>query len=148
MQLDDGSPPTIAHEILPPYDDGELMWAGASYVFWPLLPGPLLLTARREEPFLRFHFIQALLFGVLSTVGFAVFTLVVVYVYRSAGTPDGVGMGMLYVSMFGVWLLGLLFYFAWFMIFAWRAGRGDVFKVFLIGPLIAHWVIGGMQGME
>lgn len=134
--------------ILPPFEDGELMWAAASYVFWPFLPIPMLLTARREEPYLRFHFVQSVVFGFLTTVAFALFTALIVFVYRTAGTPEGVGVGVLYVSLFGMWLLGLLFCFAWFMVFAWRAGRGDVFRVVFLGSVIERWVINGMRGPD
>lgn len=132
-------------EIVAPVDFGDLMWAAASYIFWPILPIPMLFTARREQPYLRFHFVQSLLFGIITTIGFSIFTLVLVLIYRGVGSPDSMGMAVVLIALWIGWLFGMLFAFAWFLIFAWRAGRGDVFRVVIIGGLVENWVLSGMR---
>lgn len=148
MPLDDELRSAAPQEIAAPIDNAELMWASASYIFWPVLPGPLLLTAKREQPFLRFHFVQSLVFGFLMTVASTIFTVVIYYFYRGAGTPNDIAGGVFYVVLFSGWLLGMMFCCAWFLIFAWRAGQGHVFKILIIGPLIESWVLNSLPVLD
>jgi uncharacterized membrane protein len=140
FQLDDQPP-----EIVAPIDGAELMWAAASYVFWPILPPVMLLTARREQPYLRFHFVQSILFGLATSVGFVIFTAVLAWFYRSIGTPESIWVGAMLAGLFIGWLVGLLFCFTLFMVFAWRAGRGDVFRILIIGSMVEGWVLAGIR---
>ena len=137
---DDHASATPPPEILVPFDAGDLMWAAAGYVFWPFVPAVMLCTSKREVPYLRFHFVQSLVSGGLVSVTFLLFTVVLVYFFRSVQSPDSIWLGFAYVGMYGGWLMGLLFCFTWFLLFAWRAGRGDLFKIIIIGPVIEQWV--------
>jgi uncharacterized membrane protein len=48
-------------------------------------------------------------------------------------------------GLFIGWLVGLLFCFTLFMVFAWRAGRGDVFRILIIGSMVEGWVLAGIR---
>lgn len=145
MAYEDPAHPAVQFEIVPSVDNADLMWAGASYVFWPILPLPMLFTARGDVPFCRFHFLQSFFFGLGLTSAFVVFSVVLSYVFYSIQPGESMSVGITFVIMFGGWLLVFLLCFVWFMIFAYRAGRGDVFKVLLIGNVIEGWIISRMS---
>ena len=59
--------------ILPPLSTEDKMMAGSCYPFWPVIPVFILLSSKRQDPFLAFHAVQALAVGLttstLSVVG-------------------------------------------------------------------------------
>lgn len=132
-------------EIVAPVDGGDLMLAGASYVFWPVLPLAMLFTSRREQPYMRFHFLQSLAFGAITSFAFALFTVILLLTYRGVGSTESLWVGAMLVGLFVGWLLGLLFCFMWLMIFAWRAGRGEVFRMLVVGSMIENRVLSSMR---
>jgi hypothetical protein len=55
-------------EILPPVTEEDKMLSGLVYPAWFVAPFFVLASPKREDPFLHFHALQALLFGALSCV--------------------------------------------------------------------------------
>ncbi len=80
------------------------------------------------------------MFGALSGIAFLAFTGMVLVFFRSAGT-QAPAMGLVFVGIFGTWLVGLSFLFLTFMYLAWRAFSGDVVKVPLIGGIVEDRVL-------
>lgn len=126
--------------IVPPVDNGALMSAAAAYIFWPVYAPFMLWQTPRHETYLRFHCAQALLFGASTSVAFLLFTLVLAWIFRGV-TPESIMFGMVLTAMFSAWMVVLLFLFCLYMVFAWRAGRGDVFRVLVAGPMLERWVL-------
>lgn len=129
-----------APALVPPVDNGALMTAAAGYIFWPVHPPLMLLRAERHETWLRFHLVQAFAFGAVTSTAFLVFTLMLGFVFRRI-TPESLWFGAFLTGIFVAWLIALLFCFCLFLAFAWRAGRGDVFRVPVIGAAVEQWVL-------
>ena len=128
-------------EILPPLSEEDRMLAGLGYPFWPVVPPLVLLSSRREEPFVHFHALQALALGLVSTGGgllLALFTWLVLKVLPgSSPTFSGVvGLGVFAFGFFSV-----LFYFGFLFFTAWRAAAGRFLRL----PFLGAWAEARMQ---
>ena len=132
-----------AEEIASPLDADDYMWASASYVFWPVLSAPLLLTHKRSVPFVRFHCIQSLIFGFSTLVAFVLFTVVLVTFFRHAASPQATWHGLFFVGLFALWLFSLFGLFVSTLFCAYRAGRGDVFKIPIVGGFAERLTLEG-----
>ena len=55
-------------DILPPLSSEDKMMAGSCYPFWPVIPAFILLSSKRQDPFLAFHAVQALAVGLTTSV--------------------------------------------------------------------------------
>lgn len=126
--------------IVAPVDNGALMSAAAAYIFWPVYPPFMLLQTPRSETYLRFHYVQAMLFGAITSIGFIIATVILASIFRGV-TPESLWFGAMLTAVFTGWMVALLFLFCLFLVFAWRAGRGDVFRVLIIGSMLEHWVL-------
>lgn len=56
------------NDILPPLSSEDKMMAGSCYPFWPVIPIFVLLSSKRQDPFLAFHAVQALAVGLTTSV--------------------------------------------------------------------------------
>lgn len=128
-------------EILPPLSEEDRMLSGLCYPFWPLVPPMVLLGARREEPFVHFHALQALALGFLSTggclllAGFVWLTLKVL----PGGSPTF--SGIVGLGVFSAGFFVLAFYVSFLMYTAWRAGDGRFLRL----PFVGAWAEARMQ---
>lgn len=55
-------------DVLPPLTSEDKMMAGSCYPFWPVIPFFVLLSSKRQDPFLAFHALQAIAVGVISSL--------------------------------------------------------------------------------
>lgn len=130
--------------IIAPIDNGALMSAAAAYIFWPVYPPLMMLQTPRSETFLRFHYAQAMGFGALASGGFLFFTLILSWIFRGV-TPESLWFGVALTAVFVGWLAMLLFLFCLVLVFAWRAGRGDVFRILVLGAMLERWVLTSVE---
>ena len=130
-----------------PIDLDDLMWAAACYVFGPLLCLPLLLSHKREVPYILFHALQALVASVLGGVLLVAFSLVLWMIFNFIVVPGSMIVATVQVGLLGIWLLAGLAMFVLFAICAFRAGRGEVFKLFLCGDMVENRVLAIMEEM-
>ena len=126
----------MREEILPPILEEDKMLAGLAYPLWFLTAWMTLLSGKREEPFLRFHCIQALVYGILVTVGFIVFILVTAFVFRLIPFFATFGFGILYALLFVLYSLMFMAIIALTLFYAYRAGQGTFFHIPLIGGIV------------
>ena len=105
-------------------DIDDMMWAACAYIFWPVLWLPLMLSERRNAPFVRFHAVQAALLGLVSTVMVVLGTGALTLFY-SQFIPQSIGVGVVMMLLFCGWLLAVLLILAVFLYLAWQAARGN-----------------------
>lgn len=130
-----------------PIDLDDLMWAAACYVFGPFLCVPLLLSRKREVPYIVFHALQALFAGIMGVVVLLGFSLVLWMVFNFVVVPGSMIVATVQVGLLGIWLLAGLAMFVVFAACAFRAGRGEIFKLFLCGDMVENRVLSIMEDM-
>lgn len=120
------------------------MLSGLGYPLWFVVPPLVLWSAKRQEPYLHFHCLQAVAFGLVASLASLILGFVVWGFYRlsapplpSAGTPVGPSAwsGLLGVGVFVAAWLALLFLFSLFVFLGWRASTGEMFRL----PLLGAW---------
>ncbi|MBX3169158.1 MAG: hypothetical protein KF760_17265 [Candidatus Eremiobacteraeota bacterium] len=122
-------------DILPPLSSEDKMMAGSCYPFWPVVPLFVLLSSKRQDPFLAFHAVQALAVGLttstLSVVG--LFLLWVTYSSLPTSwmmTSGAIGAVLMLAAMaFG----GFCFLASIFL--GWQASSGRFLRVAGLGDL-------------
>jgi uncharacterized membrane protein len=135
-----------APEILAPLDQDVLMWSASTYIFWPILWLPMLFYSKRDAEFLRFHWMQSTIFGAISSFIFLAVTGLVYFLFRSGGTTVGVSVVLL--GLFAAWLFVFFVLFVLFLYFGYRAGRGDVFRIPLIGGFCESFILNRRANVE
>ena len=120
-------------KVLPPISDDDKMLAGLPYVVWPIGSLFILISRKKEDPFLHYHAVQALLAGGVLGAILIVLTLALFLVFRvmpgSAHYLSAMlGMGVMLGG--GALLLGVLFS-AVFL--GWRATEGEMLRLPFIG---------------
>lgn len=135
-------------KILPPLQEEDNMIAALSYPFWFVVSWLVLLSHKKEEPFVKFHAIQSLLFGIF--ISFASLLLIAVLwgvfqLVPSIGKmlSGEVWKGYMWKGLFFIIIL-TIFYFIFIVgcvivyYYAYRAYKGDYFKIPIIGNMIEN----------
>lgn len=105
--------------VISPVADDDRWWAALSYIFSPLVPIiALLMEDKKNNPYVRFHAIQSLVWGV------ALFVMVFVTVFASF-----LIIGFCLVPLVFVMALATFY-------FAYKAYQGEEFKIPLVTDLI------------
>jgi uncharacterized membrane protein len=122
-------------EVLPPLSSEDKMLSGVCYPFWMAVPWFVLFSPKREDPFLTFHAIQALVLGLLGTVVSVLALPLVWAILSSVNTNHTMAAGLLGMFFtFGALIWGgLLFGICIFM--GWQASTGR----FLRFPGVGEW---------
>jgi len=128
-------------EILPPLSEEDRMLSGLCYPFWPVIPAMVLLGARRDEPFVHFHALQALALGLLSTGGSVVLVLGVWLTLKVLPGGSPTFSGVVGLGVFSAAFFGLAFYVSFVLYTAWRAGDGRFLRL----PFVGAWAESRMQ---
>lgn len=128
-------------EILPPLSEEDRMLAGLGYPFWPVVPPLVLLSARREEPFVHFHALQALGLGVVSSGGGLVLALFTWLVLKVLPGNSPTFSGVVGLGVFAFGFFSVLFYFVFLFFTAWRASAGRFLRL----PFLGAWAEARMQ---
>lgn len=122
------------------------MLAGLPYVVWPIGSAFILLSRKKEEPFLNYHAWQALLAGGVMAVTLAVLTLALFLFFRvMPGSTHyaSVTFGLLVMCGGGALLLGVLLA-ALFL--GWRATEGEMLRLPVLGDFAEEKML-DMTGM-
>ena len=122
------------------------MLAGLPYVVWPIGSAFILLSRKREEPFLHYHAVQALAAGGILAGTLIVLMLGLFLTFRVMPGSAQYGSAMLsMVVMFGggALLMGVLLT-AIFL--GWRATEGEMLRLPIIGDFAEEKML-DMTGM-
>lgn len=109
------------------------MLAGLPYVVWPIGSLFILASRKKEDPFLHYHAVQALLAGGAMALGVLIVILVMIVGFRvmpgsASYIPAFLGFGTIVVS--GSVALAILLT-AVFL--GWRATEGEMLKIPILG---------------
>ena len=132
----------MKEEILPPLLEEDKMLAGLAYPLWFLTAWMTLLSDKKEEPFLRFNCIQAIVFGIISFVGFVVFVLIFSFLFRVIPFLANFGLGTLYALLFVFFSIVFMALVALNLFYAYRASQGTFFYIPFIGGIVDRFYYG------
>ncbi len=122
-------------EILPPLQEEDKIIAGLCYPLWFLISWMVLISGKKNEPFVKFHAIQSLFLGGITTVGTLVLLFLLYLFFRIAPSSSLLGMGLFViiviigVSVLFLAITALIFYYAF------KALNGEFFQIIFIGKL-------------
>lgn len=122
-------------KVLPPITDEDKMLSGLSYPLWPIAPAFILYSSKREDPFLYFHALQGLAFGVASTIAAGLVGLVVALLFRIMPGSSTLLSGIMGIVVFTGGILGLLAIFLAALFLGWRASAGELLRL----PVLGDW---------
>jgi uncharacterized membrane protein len=133
-------------EILEPFNEEDKMLAALMYPFWFVVSWMVLLSAKKQEPFLRFHALQSLVFGGATAIGYVIFTFVVYLIFKVLSLlpfmrSTSPVVGLVFMLFFIVWIIGLLALAGLCLYYASLAAKGEVFKIFYLGNLVEQWMV-------
>jgi uncharacterized membrane protein len=109
--------------------------ASSAYLIWPLALAALLREPATASRWTRIHTRQALMFGLVASIGFVVvLALPLLVVIADAGISTGTTVG-LYTA--GLLLDAIVFIVLTVLAFSYasRAGRGELFTIPIVSPL-------------
>ncbi len=134
-------------KILPPLEDDDTMIAALCYPFWYIASWMVFLSKKKDEPFVKFHAIQSLYFGLALLLINLLLTLIVFGISRCVPSAAGIirqdvvwkgymWKGLFLLGVFLVYLflvvLGMIVVFY----YAYKTYRGVYFKIPFIGQRI------------
>lgn len=137
-------------KILAPIEPQDTMLASMAYPFWYIVAPIVFLTGKKEEPFVKFHTMQATAFGIALTAFLFFCTLITALIFRTApsyrnviGNPAGtwsfeasMGWSMFYMLVFLVLCLLFTVAFGLIMYYAAKTWNGAYFTI----PVIGKWL--------
>jgi uncharacterized membrane protein len=118
----------MSFEPAGPISDEDKLFAALSYAFWPIGVIVLLSEKNKNQPFQRYHAVQALAYGVAASVVLSIFVCLDLVM----GAISGV-LGALFSCLtIPVWFVP----FAIALWFAYRAYQGEMFDI----PVVTDFV--------
>ncbi|MFN8606006.1 MAG: hypothetical protein U0931_00630 [Vulcanimicrobiota bacterium] len=127
--------PNEYDDILPPLSSEDKMMAGSCYPFWPFVPFFVLLSSKRQDPFLAFHAVQALAVGVTSAVLMVVGLFLMWVSFSSLPTSWMMTSGAVGVVLMLAFLAFGGFCFMAQIFLGWQASSGRFLRVAGLGDL-------------
>ncbi len=114
-------------------NDESKIFAALSYVLG-LLIAVLLYLFKKEDPFVKYHAIQAILFDVVVSVVSTILIVGAIVIGLVLGvTSGGAGLGLGVILFYAFILLYAVVMFVVRLIFAYKAYTGKRFKIPIIG---------------
>jgi uncharacterized membrane protein len=134
-------------KILPPMEEGDTMIAALGYPFWYIVSPIILLTKKRDEPFMKYHALQALIFGAALLVFQIIVFLIMLAIFSCVPSLKGIirdgyvwkgymEKGCFFLAVFIVVIFVYLILMSIVFYFAYRAFRGDHFRIPFIGAML------------
>ncbi len=134
-------------KILPPMEEGDTMIAALGYPFWYIVSPIILLTRKRDEPFMKYHALQALIFGAALVVVQIILFLIMTGIFSCVPSLKGIirdgyvwkgymEKGCFFLSVFVIVILVYLVMMSFVLYFAFKAFRGDHFRIPFIGAML------------
>lgn len=122
-------------DILPPLSSEDKMMAGSCYPFWPVIPVFVLLSSKRQDPFLAFHAVQALAVGVMTSILSVVGLFLLWVSYSSLPTSWMITSGAIgAVLMLAALAFGGFCFLAQIFL-GWQASSGRFLRIAGLGDL-------------
>jgi len=112
--------------------------AGLGYLIWIL--GVIFFFIEKQNRFVRFHNMQAILLGVTLVVAWIVLFFLVIVAAFASGTLSGL------IFSLGSFVVGVGGFVAW-LIAMINAFQGKFFKLPVIGDLAEKWSSSGITSM-
>lgn len=135
-------------KILPPLEEEDTMLAALSYPFWFITSWLILITKKKEEPFLKFHALQSLILGGVMTIGYFIIGMILVGIYHCTPSLKNIisgkvwqgymWQGVVFVILFSLFWLIYIIGSSIVFFFAYKAYRGGYFKIPYIGNYIEN----------
>lgn len=122
-------------DILPPLSSEDKMMAGSCYPLWPVVPAFVLLSSKRQDPFLAFHAVQALAVGLTTSVLSVVGLFLLWISYSSLPTSWMMTSGAIGVVLMLAALAFGAFCFLAQIFLGWQASSGRFLRVAGLGDL-------------
>lgn len=109
------------------------MLAGLPYLLWPIGSVFILASRKKEDPFLYYHAVQALIWGCSVLICTLVSLVVLAITFRLAPSSGGYfsgffGVGILLAAGF----MGMMVFFSAIFL-GWRATEGEMLKIPFMG---------------
>ncbi|MGV8124093.1 MAG: DUF4870 domain-containing protein [Candidatus Xenobiia bacterium LiM19] len=134
-------------KILPPMEEGDTMIAALGYPFWYIVSPLILFTRKREEPFMKYHALQALIFGAALVVAQIILFLIMIGIFSCVPSLKGIirdgyvwkgymEKGCFFLSVFVIVILIYCVMLSIVFYFAYKAFRGDHFRIPFIGVML------------
>lgn len=110
--------------------DDEKLWAGLSYLFWPLAIILVYFTDKKKSHYLRHHGFQAIFFGLAVFATFAVYIFLVRILLLSLGNKiASIAFAAISAITSISFLLFVLLIFILVILYTYRAMQGSYFKI-------------------
>lgn len=122
-------------EILPPISDEDKMLSGLSYPLWPIAPPFVLLSSKRRDPFLQFHALQGLGYGVAASFLTVLLSMGIWVLFQILPSGSTFVAGFLGIAIFCAGLAAFLVLFLSSLFLGWRASAGEMIRL----PVIGEW---------
>ncbi|ODT62673.1 hypothetical protein ABS71_15385 [bacterium SCN 62-11] len=122
-------------DILPPLSSEDKMMAGSCYPLWPVVPAFVLLSSKRQDPFLAFHAVQALAVGLTTSVLSVVGLFLLWVSYSSLPTSWMMTSGAIGVVLMLAALAFGAFCFLAQIFLGWQASSGRFLRVAGLGDM-------------
>jgi uncharacterized membrane protein len=132
-------------QLIPPLTEDEKMIAGSCYLLWPVVSPWVLLSQKKDNPFLLFHALQSIYLGGVTTVVSIISMLLMYLIFFNRNvsniaqeTPNierQLSCGVVSIMVFTIFLLGLsgiIFFLMWM---GGKASAGKVLKLPIIGQI-------------
>ncbi|MBQ7569016.1 hypothetical protein IJT17_09490 [bacterium] len=128
-------------DILPPIHEDDRMLSGLVYPLWLFLGPIVLYGSKREEPYLHFNALQAIVLGA-SSLGLSLLVFFVTWFLMWVLPGSFITMSaVMGIVIFTTVVLALLFYLTFVLFVAWRVANGKFLRL----PFIGTWAEKRMQ---
>ena len=121
--------------------EDDKMLAGLCYLFWWLVSWIVLISPKRNLPYLKFHALQSIFSGALVTLLYAMLWIVFLVITHSVPGTDFTSGVMLGLGFLGLIFVGCII-FSIFFYFAYRAWQGSPFRLPFLGSIAARMAEG------
>jgi uncharacterized membrane protein len=134
-------------KILPPLEEEDTMIAALGYPFWYIVTPLVFLSRKKDEPFVKFHVLQSLFFGLATLGACIILTLILAGIFNCVPSLKGIiregfvwkgyiWKGIGFVILFIIFNFIFLVGFSMVLYYSYKALRGHYFKLPFIGSFI------------
>jgi uncharacterized membrane protein len=134
-------------KILPPLEEEDTMIAALGYPFWYIVTPLVMLSRKKDEPFVKFHVLQSLYFGIVTLVASIILTLILAGIFHCVPSLKGIiqqgfvwkgyiWKGIVFVILFLAFNFLFILGFCIIFYLSYKAFKGQYFKIPFIGAFV------------
>ncbi|MDQ7826748.1 MAG: DUF4870 domain-containing protein [Candidatus Eremiobacteraeota bacterium] len=135
-------------KILPPLEEEDTMLSALSYPFWYVTAWFVFFSRKKDEPFVKFHTIQSIAFGLAMSAGYLLLIFMLVGIFHCVPSLRKIiheqgfvwkgymAQGFFMVAVFLVFLLLFFVGLSLILYYSNKAWKGEYFKIPFIGQRI------------